>query len=440
MAGSGEAQAAAGAAQATPVLGEDLDETQKCKAAALEAAKTELLDLASTGSMRELGLAEVPNDEMTVAISRGRCAASKTKRALVNAVYARAVKFQQGLDQAGPSGLALKYMTASRLCSIRGWKMAPPRTQDLTVNPDGVVNFSWDDAMEQARLLRAERPHCFQANFNAARSAISQHNSPRVALRLGQELSAWALVLELAHCRRPVPGGEGSQEGGFAGSVAVEGAFQATIMDFGWRCPSISRLVEPSRGEWALQDMLDKMRGIRFCVLGIFAAAVGRFATGDPPITELLCGITGVFLLKDDENLTACYSCLMSTPLENCAGPAGGGFGCLQSFLFISGFNSILMLLNLSSRWQQGTSHGGPFALLSLIFQGFGAVYAWRLSTLVTAAQAEQGGAQEMLRRPLRRAGRARHRPGGFCPAVFSCTPVVLRVQPASVVRIRGHA
>jgi hypothetical protein len=144
-------------------------------------------------------------------------------------------------------------------------------------------------------------------------------------------------------------------------------------------------------------EMLDKMRSIRFCVIGIFVAAVGRFATGDPPITELLCGITGVFLLKDDVNLAACYNCLMSTPLENCAGPPGGGFGCLQSFLFISGFNSILMLLNLSSRWQQGMSHGGPFSLLSLIFQGFGAVYAWRLSNLVSAAQQEQGGNQELL-------------------------------------------
>lgn len=163
-------------------------------------------------------------------------------------------------------------------------------------------------------------------------------------------------------------------------------------------------------------EMLEKMRSIRFCVMGIFVAAVGRFATGDPPITELLCGITGVFLLKDDENLAACYNCLMSTPLENCAGPSGGGFGCLQSFLFISGFNSFLMLLNLSSGWQQGMSHGGPFSLLSLIFQGLGAVYAWRLSTLVTVAQAEQGGSPELLRPPSLMRRFARGRMGGQGP------------------------
>ena len=31
-------------------------------------------------------------------------------------------------------------------------------------------------------------------------------------------------------------------------------AFQASIMDIGWSCPSISSLVEPNGDEWALQD------------------------------------------------------------------------------------------------------------------------------------------------------------------------------------------
>ncbi|CAK0871676.1 unnamed protein product, partial [Prorocentrum cordatum] len=161
----------------------------------------EISDLASTGFMKELGLVEVPSPDVSVTCTGGRGAASKIDYSLVNAGFAQAVKFV-GVDQSAPWGthLALQYWIASRPRSIHGWKLVAPRALDVAAKPDSIIDLGWDDAREQARLLRCERPARFQSNFNAARDALAQHDTPKVSLQLGQELSEWALALELVHC------------------------------------------------------------------------------------------------------------------------------------------------------------------------------------------------------------------------------------------------
>mmetsp|Transcript_52140 Transcript_52140/g.144354 ORF Transcript_52140/g.144354 Transcript_52140/m.144354 type:complete len:235 (-) Transcript_52140:220-924(-) len=143
-------------------------------------------------------------------------------------------------------------------------------------------------------------------------------------------------------------------------------------------------------------EMQTKLRKIRFCVIGIFVAAAGRLATGDLPFNELLCGIGGVFLLRDDPWLVACYACLVSSPLGQCAGPSGGGLSCLMPFLFIASVNCIFLVLRLP--------YGGPFILVSFCCQSTGAVLAWRLNYLVTLAavgEFDATGQGQPLTQPL---------------------------------------
>ena len=165
----------------------------------------ELKDLVAAGFMKELGLIEVPSQEVAVTCTGGRGAASKIDYALVNAGFAQAVKFI-GVDQTAPWGthLALKYWISARPRSIHGWKLVAPRALDVAVRGEYVVDLSWDEAVAQAGLLRAEKPGRFKSNFNAARDSLAQHDAKDVALRLGQDLSVWALALELVHCGKRV--------------------------------------------------------------------------------------------------------------------------------------------------------------------------------------------------------------------------------------------
>lgn len=145
-------------------------------------------------------------------------------------------------------------------------------------------------------------------------------------------------------------------------------------------------------------EMQTKLRKIRYCVIGIFVAAAGRLATGDMPFNELLSGINGVFLLRDDPWLVACYACLASSPLGQCAGPSGGGLNCLMPFLFISSFNCIFLVFRVFRL------DGGPFILVSFFCQSMGAVLAWRLNYLVTLAAVgdlNNNGQGQPLTQPL---------------------------------------
>mmetsp|Transcript_88439 Transcript_88439/g.250684 ORF Transcript_88439/g.250684 Transcript_88439/m.250684 type:complete len:210 (-) Transcript_88439:30-659(-) len=140
-------------------------------------------------------------------------------------------------------------------------------------------------------------------------------------------------------------------------------------------------------------EMQAKLHKLRYCVVGIFVAAVGRLATGDIPFNELLCGINGVFLLRDDPGLATCYACLSSGPLGHFAGPGGGGLGCLMPFIFVASFNCLFLALRLF--------YGGPFLLASFCSQAAGALLAWRLNALVTLAAAEGLGTGPDQGQPL---------------------------------------
>mmetsp|Transcript_44578 Transcript_44578/g.80135 ORF Transcript_44578/g.80135 Transcript_44578/m.80135 type:complete len:210 (+) Transcript_44578:68-697(+) len=130
-------------------------------------------------------------------------------------------------------------------------------------------------------------------------------------------------------------------------------------------------------------EMQEKLRKIRFCVIGVFVAGVGRFCTGDMPFNELLCGITGIFLLDDDPNVAPCYACLISSPIGQCTGNGGTGLSCLMAFMLISGMNSFFLTMRFLI--------GGPFVLLSFVCQLAGAILAYRLNALVSAAAAAAG-------------------------------------------------
>ncbi|CAJ1372155.1 unnamed protein product [Effrenium voratum] len=127
-------------------------------------------------------------------------------------------------------------------------------------------------------------------------------------------------------------------------------------------------------------EMQEKLRKIRLCVIGTFAAAIGRFCTGDIPINELLCGIVGVFLLNDDPNMAPCYACLASSPLGQCS-MGGHGLSCVMAYSFLAGLNAIFLMLKLFT--------GGPFVLVSFCCQATGAFLGLKLNGLVTATAAE---------------------------------------------------
>ncbi|CAE7396507.1 unnamed protein product [Symbiodinium pilosum] len=127
-------------------------------------------------------------------------------------------------------------------------------------------------------------------------------------------------------------------------------------------------------------EMLEKMRRIRFCVIGTFVAAIGRFCTGDIPINELLSGIVGIFLLSDDPNVAPCYACLAHSPLGQCT-VGGHGLSCVMAYSFLAGLNAIFLTLKLFV--------GGPFVLVSFACQGAGAYQGLKLHNQINATLAD---------------------------------------------------
>ncbi|CAE7242058.1 unnamed protein product [Symbiodinium natans] len=144
-------------------------------------------------------------------------------------------------------------------------------------------------------------------------------------------------------------------------------------------------------------EMLEKMRRIRFCVIGTFMAAVGRFCTGDIPINEILSGIVGIFLLSDDPNVAPCYACLANSPLGQCT-VGGHGLSCVMAYSFLAGLNAIFLTLKLLV--------GGPFVLVSFICQGAGAYQGLKLHNLLNANMANVDGPMgPMLAGPMLQRG-----------------------------------
>ena len=135
-------------------------------------------------------------------------------------------------------------------------------------------------------------------------------------------------------------------------------------------------------------EMQEKLRKIRFCVIGTFLGAIGRFCTGDTPVNDLLCAIVGIFLLNDDPNVAPCYACLASSPLGQCS-MGGHGLSCAMTYAFLAGFNSIFLLFKLFA--------DGPFVFLSFGSQVCGCFLGMKLNAMVSAMMPEmamplQGG------------------------------------------------
>lgn len=128
-------------------------------------------------------------------------------------------------------------------------------------------------------------------------------------------------------------------------------------------------------------EMLEKLSPIKYAVVGLWIAIIGRLCTGDFPLGDTMCGVSGVFLFKDDPSFVACYRCFMSTCLAQCAGQGGGGMACVMPFLFISIMNCLFMTFRLFT--------GGPFLLLSFICQLSAGTMAYQLNQLISATVGE---------------------------------------------------
>eukprot|EP00959_Pyramimonas_sp_CCMP1952_P275432 5756995-Pyramimonas_sp.AAC.1 len=58
--------------------------------------------------------------------------------------------------------------------------------------------MSWPHHLAQAGLLQRRRPAFFRANYYQATLLSLEHDDADVSLALGQQLSSWALAVELA--------------------------------------------------------------------------------------------------------------------------------------------------------------------------------------------------------------------------------------------------
>ena len=130
----------------------------------------------------------------------------------------------------------------------------------------------------------------------------------------------------------------------------------------------------------ATPEMQEKLRKIRYCVIGTFIGAIGRFCTGDTPVNDLLCAIVGIFLLNDDPNVAPCYACLASSPLGQCS-MGGHGLGCAMTYAFLAGMNAIFLMVKLFT--------DGPFVLVSFCSQAAGAFLGMKLNAMVSAMAPE---------------------------------------------------
>jgi len=134
-------------------------------------------------------------------------------------------------------------------------------------------------------------------------------------------------------------------------------------------------------------EAVAKMKAIKYCVLGIWASAVGQLVTGNVPMGELISGLNGIFLLKEDATFVACYRCLMNGIIGQCAGPDRGGLACLMPFIIISVLNCVLGVMPI---------YKDPriFLLTSFACQAIGAYLAYQVYTIAQAQAGDMEGGQ----------------------------------------------
>lgn len=89
-------------------------------------------------------------------------------------------------------------------------------------------------------------------------------------------------------------------------------------------------------------ELLEKLRQAKICIILLLLFAIGRCVTGDPlgAVNDFFAACFGVFLMRDDRHLSRCYKFLLDTPIGICAG-GGGGLTCLLPFIFLAVLNAL---------------------------------------------------------------------------------------------------
>mmetsp|Transcript_45261 Transcript_45261/g.119444 ORF Transcript_45261/g.119444 Transcript_45261/m.119444 type:complete len:217 (-) Transcript_45261:255-905(-) len=89
------------------------------------------------------------------------------------------------------------------------------------------------------------------------------------------------------------------------------------------------------------QEALDSIVWLKYAVLAMWIAALGRLLTGDAfgSLNDVFSAVVGTFLLKDDPQFAPCANCLMETPIGVCAGNTG--WSCLPMFMVLTGMNGL---------------------------------------------------------------------------------------------------
>ena len=124
-------------------------------------------------------------------------------------------------------------------------------------------------------------------------------------------------------------------------------------------------------------EMQAQLKKLRFCVLGLWVAVVGRFATGSTPFTDLLAAISGTVVLRDDPWLMSCHQCLVSICVGQCQHSDLGNMLPLMMFLMLCSWNCFFAIIRLFTE--------GPFMILSFCCQAAAVWISSQLYALMSA-------------------------------------------------------
>eukprot|EP00450_Noctiluca_scintillans_P025504 CAMPEP_0194524562 /NCGR_PEP_ID=MMETSP0253-20130528/59751_1 /TAXON_ID=2966 /ORGANISM="Noctiluca scintillans" /LENGTH=158 /DNA_ID=CAMNT_0039369197 /DNA_START=9 /DNA_END=481 /DNA_ORIENTATION=- len=125
-------------------------------------------------------------------------------------------------------------------------------------------------------------------------------------------------------------------------------------------------------------EMQAQLQKLRFCVLGLWVAVVGRFATGSTPFSDIMAAISGTVVLRDDPWLMSCHRCLVSTCLGQCVTHSDfGNVFPLMFFLMLCSWNCFFAIIRLFTE--------GPFMILSFCCQVAAVMISSQLYAMMSA-------------------------------------------------------
>lgn len=135
------------------------------------------------------------------------------------------------------------------------------------------------------------------------------------------------------------------------------------------------------------EEAMPKLNVIKYTVIGVWLCVIGRVLSGDIGgcMGDIIFGLNGIFLLKDDPSLKSCYECLMRTFIGQCAGPGGGGMNCLRSFMMMAAINIAFDILSLGQVMYR------PFVAVSGILQVLGVYMAYAVFQMVSNGEGLMG-------------------------------------------------